>query len=48
MPESHEDRYRALIPGARLIRWGEVGHSPQIEDPDRFRDLLAEFLESTE
>jgi pimeloyl-ACP methyl ester carboxylesterase len=47
MPESHEDRYRALIPDARLIRWDDVAHSPQIEAPDRFRELLLEFLEDT-
>jgi pimeloyl-ACP methyl ester carboxylesterase len=44
MPESHEDRYRELIPGAHLIRWQGAGHSPHIEAPDRFRDFLDEFL----
>jgi len=27
----------------RLITWDDVGHSPQIEAPDRFKALLAEF-----
>jgi pimeloyl-ACP methyl ester carboxylesterase len=45
MPESHEDRYRELIPDAHLIRWQGAGHSPQIEAADRFRGLLADFLE---
>ena len=47
MPETHEDRYRELIPDARLIRWDDVGHSPHIEAPDRFADLLHEFLAKT-
>ena len=46
MPEAHEARYRELIPGAKLIRWDDVGHSPHIEAPDRFGELLREFLES--
>jgi pimeloyl-ACP methyl ester carboxylesterase len=48
MPESHEDRYRELIPHARLIRWDGAGHSPQIEQPARFQELLANFLAEKE
>jgi len=33
------------IPGARLELWPEAGHSPQIEQPERFNARLAEFLE---
>jgi pimeloyl-ACP methyl ester carboxylesterase len=44
MPESHEDRYRELIPQARMVRWDGVGHSPHIEAPERFRKFLDEFL----
>lgn len=29
---------------ARLVTWDDVGHSPQIEAPERFADLLAEFV----
>jgi pimeloyl-ACP methyl ester carboxylesterase len=47
MPESHEDRYRELLPDARLIRWEDVGHSPHIEAPDRFAQLVREFLAET-
>jgi 2-succinyl-6-hydroxy-2,4-cyclohexadiene-1-carboxylate synthase len=47
MPESHEARYRALIPSARLIRWEGVGHAPHIQEPDRFGELLEGFLEAT-
>ena len=31
----------------RLVTWDDVGHSPQIEAPDRFRALLAEFVGDT-
>jgi pimeloyl-ACP methyl ester carboxylesterase len=47
MPEAHEDRYRELIPEARVIRWEGVGHSPHIEEPEQFAELLHEFLEPT-
>jgi pimeloyl-ACP methyl ester carboxylesterase len=44
MPESHEDGYQRLLPGARVERWEGAGHSPHIEEPDRFRRLLLAFL----
>lgn len=47
MPESHEDRFRALIPAARVIRWDAIGHAPHIQAPDRFAELLGEFLAAT-
>ena len=47
MPESHEARYRDLIPQARLIRWEDAGHSPHIEAPGRFTALLHDFLAQT-
>jgi len=47
MPESHEDRFRELIPAARIIRWQEVGHAPHIQEPARFAELLDEFLTAT-
>lgn len=39
------DRTVRHWPGARLTRWGDVGHSPQLEAPERFARLLAEFAE---
>ena len=38
-------RTAAAYPNARLELWQGVGHSPQIEAPQRFNRLLAEFLE---
>jgi len=34
------------LPNARLVIWDDVGHSPQIEQPDRFAHLLLDFIES--
>ncbi|MFO7543886.1 MAG: alpha/beta fold hydrolase [Trueperaceae bacterium] len=31
----------AAYAGARLVAWPDVGHSPQLEAPEAFRDLLA-------
>jgi pimeloyl-ACP methyl ester carboxylesterase len=47
MPESREDRFRDLIPSARIMRWEGVGHAPHIQKPDRFTALLDEFLAAT-
>jgi pimeloyl-ACP methyl ester carboxylesterase len=44
MPESSEDRFRRLIPTARVTRWDGIGHAPHIQAPDRFAGLLADFL----
>ncbi|MFO1319521.1 MAG: alpha/beta hydrolase [Burkholderiales bacterium] len=37
-------RAAQAIPGARLIEFPALGHSPQVEDPDRFHDALVETL----
>jgi pimeloyl-ACP methyl ester carboxylesterase len=47
MPEAHEACYAELIPTAQILRWEGVGHSPHIEAPERFRELLDTFLDST-
>lgn len=36
----------ASFPHARLEQWHDVGHSPQIEAPERFNRALAAFLET--
>ncbi len=38
------EAYRALIPGAKLAVIPEAGHLPHIEQPDRFSQLLNDFL----
>jgi pimeloyl-ACP methyl ester carboxylesterase len=47
MPESHEERFRVLIPAARIIRWQGIGHAPHIQAPEPFAQLLDEFLAAT-
>lgn len=34
----------AAYPNGRLVDWDDVGHSPQIENPPRFNQLLASFV----
>ncbi|MHC1551282.1 alpha/beta fold hydrolase [Phyllobacterium sp. K27] len=34
------------IPDAKLVEFEDLGHSPQIQDPDRFHDILLESLRS--
>jgi pimeloyl-ACP methyl ester carboxylesterase len=34
------------IPGARLVVFEDSGHTPQIEEPDRFNQVVLEFLGS--
>jgi pimeloyl-ACP methyl ester carboxylesterase len=47
LPESYEVRFRELLPAARLTRWDGIGHAPHIQAPDRFGELLGEFVEAT-
>jgi pimeloyl-ACP methyl ester carboxylesterase len=44
IPESAEERFRELIPGARVERWEGIGHAPHIQEPRRFAEYLDEFL----
>ncbi len=37
-------RFTGEIPKARLVLWEDVGHSAQLEQPQRFIELLAEFI----
>lgn len=37
-------RAAAAIPGARLIEFAELGHSPQVQDPQRFNAALLDAL----
>lgn len=36
------------IPGAKLVRWEDLGHYPQVEDPARVAEVLGEFLRGVE
>ena len=37
-------RAAQAIPGARLVEFADLGHSPQVEDPARFNAALLQAL----
>jgi len=43
-PVSNAEQLAAHIPSARLVLLEGVGHSPNVEAPDRFNELIAEFV----
>lgn len=47
IPVSHAHAANEAIPGSRLEIIEGVGHFPQVEAPDRFLDVLVDFIEST-
>jgi pimeloyl-ACP methyl ester carboxylesterase len=44
IPVENGQRFAQAIPGARLIRYPEVGHLPQREIPERSAADLEKFL----
>ncbi|NQY56528.1 MAG: alpha/beta fold hydrolase [Ilumatobacteraceae bacterium] len=48
IPAEHGQRAHALIEHSRLEILDDVGHFPHVEAPDRFVDLLVDFVETTE
>jgi len=47
IPLDHAYAAHASIPGSRLEVFEGVGHYPHCEAPDRFVDVLSDFIEST-
>lgn len=47
IPVSHAHTAHEAIPGSHLAILDEVGHFPHVEAPDRFLEVLREFLAST-
>jgi pimeloyl-ACP methyl ester carboxylesterase len=48
IPAAHGLAAHALLPDSRLEIFEGSGHFPQLDDPDRFAELLAEFVAATE
>jgi pimeloyl-ACP methyl ester carboxylesterase len=48
IPVSHGQAAADLMPGSRLAIFDGVGHYPHCEDPERFVEVLCEFIDSTE
>jgi pimeloyl-ACP methyl ester carboxylesterase len=48
IPRAHAAEAAATLPNSRVEIFERVGHFPHCEDPDRFVEVLTDFLESTE
>ncbi len=48
IPVSHAFQAQAAMPHSRLVVFDGVGHFPHAEVPDRFVDVLVDFIDSTE
>jgi pimeloyl-ACP methyl ester carboxylesterase len=48
IPVAHGHAAHEAIPGSKLEIFSEVGHFPQVEEPERFVHTLADFVRSTE
>ena len=48
IPVAHGHRAHHLIPGSRLELFDGAGHFPHADRPERFTDLLVEFLDHNE
>jgi hypothetical protein len=40
--------FRSLVPGAELVVFEESSHMPHLEEPDRYLQVLRDFLHRTE
>jgi pimeloyl-ACP methyl ester carboxylesterase len=47
VPFAHAERARAAMPGSRLEVFAGAGHFPHHYDPQRFLDVLRDFLKTT-
>jgi pimeloyl-ACP methyl ester carboxylesterase len=48
IPVSHGHATHELMPNSRLEVFPRSGHFPQLDEPERFLDVLIEFIDSTE
>jgi pimeloyl-ACP methyl ester carboxylesterase len=48
IPVAHAHETHELLPSSRLEVFPESGHFPQLDEPERFIDLLGAFIDSTE
>jgi pimeloyl-ACP methyl ester carboxylesterase len=47
VPAQHAHTVRALVPTAQVEVFEGAGHWPHLDDPDRFCDVLLDFLATT-
>jgi pimeloyl-ACP methyl ester carboxylesterase len=48
VPAQHAETVRALVPSARVEVFRDAGHWPHLDEPDRFCDVLLDFMAATE
>lgn len=48
IPISHGRAAHEHVPGSRLETFSRSGHFPQLDEPERFIDVLVDFIDSTE
>jgi pimeloyl-ACP methyl ester carboxylesterase len=48
IPVAHGRAAHEQVPGSRLEVFARSGHFPQLDEPERFIDVLIEFIDSTE
>jgi pimeloyl-ACP methyl ester carboxylesterase len=47
IPAAHGRAAHELIPDSRYVEFEDSGHWPQLDDPERFADVLIDFIETT-
>ena len=47
IPVAHAHETHELLPASRLEVFSESGHFPQLDQPERFIDVLGDFIDST-
>jgi len=48
IPAAHGHATHGQVPGSRLEIFADSGHFPQLDEPERFLDVLIDFIDSTE
>jgi len=48
IPVAHAHMAHEAIPGSRLVLFEDCGHFPHVEAPDRFSQVVADFIQATE
>jgi pimeloyl-ACP methyl ester carboxylesterase len=48
IPVAHGREAHEHVPGSRLEVFADSGHFPQLDEPERFLDVLVDFIDSTE
>ena len=48
IPVEHGLAAHELVPTSRLEVFEDAGHFPHVDDPQRFLDVLLDFIDSTE